>query len=344
MDIKQAVETITSGEEFLKGKAKKLLLKERLSLTELSNRLNVAPKLAASIVQELKDEGMNLVCEDDADEVRYEVDREAETGKRLEVDSKDFTVGKSVKFGVLGDTHLCSKQSRLDALRCIYSIYKKEGISQVLHTGNIVDGECRFNRHDLVVRAGVDSQIEYLANEYPHIPGIKTRFVVGDDHEGWWAQREGIDVGSYMEAQLREKGRDDLENAGYMECDVLLKAAQGNAVLRFLHSGGGSAYAVSYTTQKIAESLQGGEKPHAMFVGHHHKFEQGYWREIHTVQTGCFQDQTVFMRKRKIMAMVGGTIVEFHQSPTGEINRFRVEWIPFYDRGFYFGKDKYTRW
>jgi hypothetical protein len=36
--------------------------------------------------------------------------------------------------------------------------------------------------------------------------------------------------------------------------------------------------------------------------------------------------------------------VSFHQAPTGEINRFRVEWIPYYDRGFYEKGNKYRRW
>ena len=111
-----------------------------------------------------------------------------------------------------------------------------------------------------------------------------------------------------------------------------------------MHPGGGSAYAISYTAQKIVESLQGGEKPHFMLLGHYHKFNQGYPREVHTVQGGTTQDQTPFMRKQKIQAHVGFCIIRFHQAETGEINRFNVEWVPFYDKGFYEKGDKYRRW
>jgi hypothetical protein len=41
------------------------------------------------------------------------------------------------------------------------------------------------------------------------------------------------------------------------------------------------------------------------------------------------------MRKRHLQAHVGGQIVELMQAPDGRIVRFRVEFLPFYDRGFY---------
>ena len=47
------------------------------------------------------------------------------------------------------------------------------------------------------------------------------------------------------------------------------------------------------------------------------------------------EDQTPFMRKLKIQAHVGGWIVEFVLTKGGLISRFKTEWIPFYDKGFY---------
>ncbi len=92
------------------------------------------------------------------------------------------------------------------------------------------------------------------------------------------------------------------------------------------------------------ESFQGGEKPHMMLIGHYHKFSQGFPREVHTVQTGCVCDQTAFLRRQKIRVDVGGTIIAFHQANTGELNRFQVEWFPYYDRKFYEKNNKYRVW
>lgn len=340
MNIKEVLPTKTDAQK-LDAQVKKLLLKRPYTLVELANKLNLAPRFIEESASRLKEKKHNISLEADS----VSIEREPRPQERLVVNSRDFvTDGEWRKFGALGDTHLASKYSRLDVLRCAYKIYADEGITTVYHTGNIVDGECRFNKHDLLTRSGMAAQIEYLINEYPQSKGITTYFVVGDDHEGWWTQREGIDVGAYIQAEAEKAGRTDLVYIGYLERDIELKAKRGSAAMRIMHSGGGAAYAISYTTQKIVESLQGGEKPRILYVGHHHKFEHGYPREVHTIQTGTTEDQTPFMRKNKIQAHVGFTINKFHQADTGEINRFAVEFVPFYDREFYFNGDKYRRW
>lgn len=322
------------------AKAKKILLGKKVPLTTLAEKLGSSPEEAKYVVAKLMDSGHNVQITDN----HIGIETAIEPGNRISVNSKDFFDGQWFKFGVLGDTHLYSRYARLDVLNCLYDLYEKEGINTVWHTGNIVDGECRFNKFDLVGPGGIGRQAEYLANNYPKRDGIVTKFITGEDHEGWWIQREGLNVGRYLEMAAQDAGRSDLEWIGHVEADISLKAPKGQAWMRVMHPGGGSAYAISYTEQKIVESFQGGEKPHILFAGHYHKFNQGYPREVHTVQTGCCQDQTPFLRRLKIQVHVGGTIVRYHQADTGEINRFGVEWIPFYDRRFYDKLDKYRRW
>lgn len=106
--------------------------------------------------------------------------------------------------------------------------------------------------------------------------------------------------------------------------------------MRVVHPGGGSSYAISYTDQKRVESYQGGEKPSIELAGHYHKFNYGYPREVHAMQTGCTCDQTMFMRKKKLAAHVGFTVVKIAQdSKDGHVTRFSPEWNPFYDNGYY---------
>ena len=321
-------------------KVKKLLLGKSLTLIELADKLDVSPKTVQEALTRLHKSGHNV----DVKHEQATIHTQVPAGTQVVVDSTDFTEGRDFKFGALGDSHLYSKYERLDALNCLYDIYKSEGINTVYHTGNAVDGEFRFNKFDLLGPSGIGPQIEYFARNYPVRDGITTNFITGDDHEGWWINREGINVGRLMQDTAESLGRTDLKFIGHMETDVVLKAPNGDAVMRVMHPGGGSAYATSYTAQKIVESFQGGEKPDILLIGHYHKLEYGYPREVHVVQTGCTQDQTPFMRKLKIQAHVGGTIVQFHQANTGEINRFKVEFIPFYDRGFYEKGDKYRRW
>lgn len=239
------------------------------------------------------------------------------------------------RFGVTTDNHLCNRHSRLDVLKEAYDHFAEEGITRVFNCGNWIDGEARFNKTELVTAPGMDNQLDYLIDKWPVKPGIVTEFIAGDDHEGWYQQREGIEVGKYLELRARKAGRNDLTYLGYGECDVSLRASAGSAVMRIVHPGGGSSYAVSYTDQKRTESYQGGEKPQIELVGHYHKFNQGYPREVHAVQCGCTCDQTMFMRKKRLQAHVGFVTVKIKQDSGGAVTRFAVEWHPFFDRGYY---------
>jgi hypothetical protein len=119
-----------------------------------------------------------------------------------------------------------------------------------------------------------------------------------------------------------------------MEHDIVFRGRKQKSVMRLIHAGGGSSYATSYAPQKIVESYQGGEKPNVLLVGHYHKAEYGYPREVHTLQVGCTCDQTPFMRKKKLQAHVGGWTVEMTVNEDGLITRFKAEWMPFYDLGY----------
>ena len=238
-------------------------------------------------------------------------------------------------FLCLSDNHLCNRNSRLDVLNAAYDFAEREGIHTALHGGNYVDGEARFNKTELIVAPGMDNQMDYMIDKYPQRQGITTKFIDGDDHEGWYAQREGILPGQYLQMKAEKAGRTDLEYLGYSEADIALRCGSGESVARLLHPGGGSAYATSYTAQKIVESYQGGEKPHALFIGHYHKAEYGYPREVHCVQMGTTEDQSLFMRKKKIAAHLGFWDVRIRQDARGIITAFAPTWHPFFDLGFY---------
>lgn len=251
--------------------------------------------------------------------------------------------GKPFVFGCTGDNHLGSKYARLDVLEALFDLWVDEGVTTVLQAGNMIDGEARFNRTDLLVHT-LDGQVDYFIDHWPQRKGVTTEFITGDDHEGWYIQREGINVGRYMEERARAAGRTDLVFRGHMEHTYILQAEHGAATMQLIHAGGGSAYAISYTDQKLVESYQGGEKPNIVIVGHYHKFNHGYPREVRTIQVGCTQDQSPFMRKKKLQAMIGGTTIRFQQSKDGLIHDFWTKFEPFYDRAYYQGREWRYHW
>lgn len=305
------------------------------TVEEIASALDRGPKTVANAIEEIRKKGFNVRLSDGKHGgIQLEaIDSKPAASNRIVHDTRDYD-GKWVRFGVAGDKHLGNMHARLDVLKLLYDLYESEGIDRVYDTGNWIDGEARFNKGELLVH-GMDAQLDYWIDNHPSKPGIKTYYVAGDDHEGWYQQRECLEIGRYAMLRARDAGRDDLIYLGYAESIVELKAAKGSRIMMVNHPGGGSAYAISYKGQKYVESLQGGEKPSVVLQGHYHKFNVGYPREVWVVDTGTCCDQTLFMRKKQLQAHVGGQIVELMQAPDGRIVRFRVEFLPFYDRGFY---------
>jgi hypothetical protein len=125
---------------------------------------------------------------------------------------------------------------------------------------------------------------------------------------------------------------------GFVEARVdLVHAVSGKrSSLVVMHPGGGSSYAYSYRPQKIVESLSGGEKPAVLIIGHYHKLSCNIIRNVWTIQAGCQQDQSVFMRKKGLEAHVGGLVVTLQQDAnSGAIYRCVSDQRIYYDRAYY---------
>jgi hypothetical protein len=237
-------------------------------------------------------------------------------------------------FGAAGDLHAGSKYTRWDVREDLYRQFIEAGAQCSFDTGNWLEGEASFNRYDIEAH-GLDQQCQLLAKRHPR--GLPTYAVWGDDHEGWYVQREGIDVGSHAEMVMRRHGH-EWTNLGFMEAHVRLVNANTGAAayMAVVHPGGGSAYALSYSIQKIIESLEGGEKPAVGLYGHYHKLWAGNIRNVWAVQTGCQQDQTTFMRKKRLEAHVGGVLVRLKQDPrTGAVTSMTPELIRYFNKGYY---------
>ena len=317
----------------------KVLRNEPLTIIEIADKFNVPIKKVEEVIQSMGDRHV-MICQDGE---RLYVRQSPREGGRRMLDSTMWQ-GDTLRFGFISDSHLGSHFERLDVLDMLYDLYEKEGIEIVLHGGNMIEGEARFNKNE-IHKYGLGRQIDYAMQEFPYRESIRTWFVTGDDHEGWYNQREGVNTGELLQMYREKRGLYDLEHLGYVEADIEMNHGEFENDLwcRVMHPGGGTAYAISYAPQKIIESLQPGEKPHILFLGHYHKMSYDVIRGVHVIQMGCTCDQSIYMRKKKIEAHVGGGIAEFKRSSDGILNRSKVEFITAFDRKFYVGKDKYWK-
>lgn len=312
------------------------LRKGECSLHDLMNVTGLGERATLGALEDLKESGFNVHKFGDkwgmgSTPLPVSVHEVEELPTLVSRPDNTFLIGAS------GDQHLGSKYHRADVLNDLYDRFERAGVQAVYNTGNWIDGEARFNKHDLLVH-GMDAQLRYLAEHYPRRNGITTYAVAGDDHEGWYSQREGVDIGRYAERAMRDSGRTDWVHLGYMEAYVRLVNANTGAssIMSVVHPGGGSAYALSYSIQKIVEALDGGEKPAVGLYGHYHKLMAANIRNVWCVQTGCCKDQDPFMRKNKIDAHVGGVLVGMEQDPrTGAIIGFTPQLFRYFNKGYY---------
>lgn len=296
------------------------------TLLDLCNRIDRSPETVKKVINNLVDRGYNLEIKEDE---RVEIKKEPSPFKRVNIES---FYGGNVKIGVLGDTQLGSNYERLDVLHALYDLYEKEGITKVFHAGDLIDGEQIYSGHEYEVKVvGADKQIQHTIENYPKKENIVTYFISGN-HDLVYYKRMGYDIGRGFLTQTRS----DMKYLGPEEADFDLYAGDVNkrkipVKFRLFHPGGtGSAYAISYRSQKIIESYGGGEKPGILAIGHLHKASYFFVRNVHAIQVGCCQSQTRFMRNRAIQAHIGGFILEFNIDENGTITRFKNEFIPFY--------------
>lgn len=78
-------------------------------------------------------------------------------------------------FGIVSDTHLVDKGCALAELHDFYKKCKAAGVTEIVHGGDLLTGQNVYpgQSNDLLC-FGVDAHVDYAAENYPKLDGIKT--------------------------------------------------------------------------------------------------------------------------------------------------------------------------
>lgn len=293
---------------------------------EIADKIGVTDKIAAAMVEEKIASGFNVRQVGET----WKIERDLIPSENH---VRNQWNGESViRFGLMGDTQINSKYTQLTHLHRLYDIYAEEGIDTVYHTGDIDEGEQMRKGHQYeCYNQGVDDHVDEIVANYPLHDGITTRFVTGN-HDASMLKLSGVNIGTMIANR-----RPDMQ---YLGQDSAVIQLTDNCTLELRHPGDGTAYALSYKLQKMIEAMSGGEKPNILAVGHYHKQEQLFYRNVHAFQTACFQAQTPWMRGKQISAVLGGWLLELRLNCDGGIERIKSEFFPFYTAI----KDDYKNW
>jgi len=228
---------------------------------------------------------------------------------------------KHVKIALMSDIHVGSKFMDLKNLDDAFKRCKDQGVEAIYIAGDITEGYNMRAGHSFECDLhGADAQVEGVATLLPDI-GKPIYFITGD-HDYSHFKSAGVDIGEHIEGL-----RSDMHYLGMFDATIELGK---NTVLMLSHPAKGTAYALSYHPQKMVESMSGGEKPNILAIGHYHKIEYMFYRNVHVLQTGCLQKQTDWMKRMNISAHEGFWIVDVYMKKNGEIDRLEMNMFPYY--------------
>ena len=242
------------------------------------------------------------------------------SGQTFKGDLKRFR-GTTYKFGVVSDSHLCSRYQQLTYLWDFYRILAKRHIDTCFHCGDLVDGEgvYRTQVYETFVH-GADGQTEYAIANYPKVKGVQTHIISGNHDLSF--MDKGFNV---VQAVCKERA--DMTYLG----DYLAYVTIDSIRIALMHGfGAGTTYARSYRLQKYIEAFQTDMKPNMLFLGHFHNANilSGY-RNVEGILMPCLgQSQSPFLARLALFPHLAGLIVEITTDPKG-LARVKYEWIHF---------------
>lgn len=229
--------------------------------------------------------------------------------------------GDDILFGVISDTHIGHKCYEPAAMDLASKEFKD--VDFVIHGGDIIEGHYEAKRPGHVFECthiGADAQVQYAIDELKKLQK-PLFFIEGNHMANTIYKHSGFDVGLAI-----EKG---VPNSKYLGIQHGLITLKHNKKIQLIHPDGGSSYAISYKSQKIVESLEGGTKPDFLSIAHFHKSEYLFYRNVHVIQNGTLERQTPFMRNNGISAALGFWKVRLKVGSNG-IQQIQPTYYPFY--------------
>lgn len=226
---------------------------------------------------------------------------------------------KHIKLGIVSDFHIGHRNFNYKAFDGAVTCFTREKVDAVYCAGDILEG-----------MSGRDGQIYELSDIGYEAQMNRARelvsqfkqpfyFITGN-HDQWFKSKMnmGVDVGKELES-----GNPNLHHLGDMEARLTI----GRSLKVWLTHRGNTAYALSYSGQKIINGLEGGIKPHIIINGHLHKSLFMNYRNVAFCEAGTLQNQTEYMAMKGSPANLGWWVFDIHYSKDG-VKELNTRWYP----------------
>jgi predicted phosphodiesterase len=234
--------------------------------------------------------------------------------------SADWFDGDQLKVGVITDTHIGSKSFREDWFDGAVDRFLAADVDVVLHVGDISEGMSNRPGHIYeLTHLGYSEQLDACVEQMGKLADFPV-YAIDGNHDRWFVKSNG--------AKIVPAVCDALDNMTFLGHDTGTLEI-GGIRIQLWHGEDGASYAHSYRLQKVIEALPGGKKPHVLVSGHVHKSGYFFERNVHAFLSGCIQEQTPWMRSKRLPAHPGFWILDMDIN-AGSVVRMSPTFFPYY--------------
>ena len=294
------------------------LIKKESTLSTLKSKLNISDLEIAGIINEIKEDGNNILhVVKDGEDVFLNVGNDSLKKKgfyRIDDEPNNFT------FLAISDTRLCSCYQQLGILNEIYYHAFTHGADFVLHCGDLCEGLYTNSEYkDTIFMHDTPSQREYIVNNYPQIEGMPTYFITGE-HDDTHIKNGKQNIGKLVAAE-----REDMVYLGQRTCNVAVNKT--NILMR--HPKGKVAYTISYKSQRAISALRSEDKVNIILNGHWCYMDEYVQRKINEYAIPSVVANTPEMES-DTPNTVGAYLIHVQTDDKGNFIKTTFERIPYY--------------
>lgn len=226
---------------------------------------------------------------------------------------------KVVRIGVVSDTHIGNKNSDIEALEYLYDEFERQGITTVLHVGDLTDGYYT-NRPTSILEQdaiGFSQQLQRFCEVYPHKRGITT-YAISGNHDATHMRNGMADIGEAIAAQ-----RNDIKYLGHNFAKFPIN---DKTAISLIHPTDGTPQSLSLRLQQIIDRNEH-RVSDIILVGHYHKFVQIYYKGVYGFLVPSLERQTGFMQDNNLTSLVGGLVLTLKMDNEGYLKSVTTEYI-----------------
>ena len=288
------------------------LLKKETSLAKVCEDLKLTELETLGLVKYIQDRGINIVVNIKDDGVymlnQGDIKFKEENTYKFKTNKKN-----EFKFVLISDTRLGSTYQQLTILNDIYKKAKDMKYPNVILCGNISTGlySSTDPYNETCFLPDTQVQVDYIAEHYPKVDGIKTYFITGkiDDKH---LKYNKINIGKRV-ADLR----DDMIYLGENSCNTKID----NVKMQIMSSKLSKTYTVSYRPQQQMDSFRSEDKPDILLMGGLLQMEKFTYRNVCCITVPSVCATTKEMNDKRYANTIGAWFVTVTTDNLGKLKK-----------------------